>query len=51
MEPPDYPENISTFEEEMTAWSNSSHQGQAHVSDLGGKGILPILFGGGASTI
>ncbi|MGI6065398.1 MAG: ATP-grasp domain-containing protein [Bacillota bacterium] len=48
---PDYPENISAFEEEMEAWSASSHQGQAHVSDLGGKKILPILFGGGASTI
>lgn len=48
---PDYPENTSAFEEEMTAWSASSHQGQAHVSDLGGEGILPILFGGGASTI
>lgn len=48
---PDYPENTSAFEEEMAAWSASSHQGQAHVSDLGGKMILPILFGGGASTI
>jgi succinyl-CoA synthetase beta subunit len=48
---PDYPENITAFEEEMAAWSASSHQGQAHVSDLGGKRILPILFGGGASTI
>ncbi len=48
---PDYPENISAFEEEMAAWSASSHQGQAHVSDLGGSKILPILFGGGASTI
>jgi succinyl-CoA synthetase beta subunit len=35
----------------MAAWSESSHQGQAHVSDLGGRMILPILFGGGASTI
>jgi succinyl-CoA synthetase beta subunit len=51
MESPDYPENTSAFEEDMTAWSNASHQRQAHVSDLGGKGILPILFGGGASTI
>jgi succinyl-CoA synthetase beta subunit len=48
---PDYPENTSQFEEEMTAWSASSHQGQAHVSALNGKKILPILFGGGASTI
>lgn len=51
MEYPDYPENISLFEEEMDEWNKSSHQGQAHVSDLGGKKILPILFGGGASTI
>ncbi len=51
VELPDYPENISSFEEEMAAWSASSHQGQAHVSDLGGTRILPILFGGGASTI
>lgn len=48
---PDYPENTSAFEEEMEAWSASSHQGQAHVSELTGKKILPILFGGGASTI
>ena len=48
---PEYPENTSAFEEEMAAWSASSHQGQAHVSVLGGKRILPILFGGGASTI
>lgn len=48
---PEYPENTSAFEEEMTAWSASSHQGQAHVSELGGKKILPVLFGGGASTI
>ncbi|HBI47241.1 MAG TPA: hypothetical protein DDX93_00705 [Smithella sp.] len=48
---PDYPENSSPFEEEMAAWSASSHQGQAHVSALGGKKILPMLFGGGASTI
>ena len=51
LEMPDYPDSISPFEEEMTAWSESSHQGQAHVSDLGGKKILPILFGGGVSTI
>lgn len=48
---PDYPEETSLFEEEMMAWNMSSHQGQAHVSELGGKKILPILFGGGASTI
>jgi len=51
LEFPDYPENISAFEEEMAAWNSSSHQGQAHVSELGGSKILPILFGGGASTI
>jgi succinyl-CoA synthetase beta subunit len=48
---PDYPAAVSPFEEEMAAWSAASHQGQAHVSDLGGRLILPILFGGGASTI
>lgn len=48
---PEYPVSETTFESEMAAWSASSHQGQAHVSDLGGKSILPILFGGGASTI
>jgi succinyl-CoA synthetase beta subunit len=48
---PDYPDNRSELEEEMSAWSAASHQGQAHVSDLGGRKILPILFGGGASTI
>ncbi len=48
---PEYPSHRSDFEEEMSAWNASSHQGQAHVSDLGGKKILPILFGGGASTI
>ena len=48
---PEYPEHISEFEEEMNRWNVSSYQGQAHVSDLNGKGILPILFGGGASTI
>lgn len=48
---PEYPQVISIFEEEMNKWSASSHQGQAHVSDLNGKGVLPILFGGGASTI
>lgn len=51
IEYPDYPENASAFEEEMAAWSGSSYQGQAHVSELSGKKILPILFGGGASTI
>jgi succinyl-CoA synthetase beta subunit len=51
LELPDYPGATSSFEEEMAAWSASSHQGQAHVSELGGDAILPILFGGGASTI
>lgn len=48
---PEYPENKSDFEEEMHKWDISSHQGQAHVSDLRGTKILPLLFGGGASTI
>lgn len=48
---PEYPTTTDAFEEEMNAWSASSHQGQAHVADLGGKTILPMLFGGGASTI
>ena len=48
---PEYPENISAFEEEMAEWSGSSHQGQTHISSLGGTKILPILFGGGVSTI
>lgn len=48
---PEYPENVSEFQEEMDRWNAQSYQGQAHVSDLGGSGVLPILFGGGASTI
>ncbi|MBN2322321.1 MAG: hypothetical protein JXQ30_01190 [Spirochaetes bacterium] len=48
---PEYPQDLSDFEEEMAEWNAKSHQGQAHVSDLGGKGILPVLFGGGVSTI
>ncbi len=48
---PEYAEDISSFEEEMINWNAASHQGQAHVSDLGGNKILPLLFGGGASTI
>ena len=48
---PEYPTQETTFETEMNAWAASSHQGQAHVSSLGGKKILPMLFGGGASTI
>ena len=45
------PGATSRFEEEIAAWNAASHQGQAHVSELGGRLILPILFGGGASTI
>jgi hypothetical protein len=48
---PEYPNEEDAFDEEMRAWSAASYQGQAHVSSLGGKKILPILFGGGASTI
>lgn len=48
---PEYPTDETPFEEEMKVWAASSYRGQAHVSDLGGKKILPILFGGGASTI
>jgi len=48
---PEYPANASSFEEEMAVWNASSHRGQAHVADLGGDMILPLLFGGGASTI
>ena len=48
---PEYPEATSEFQEELNRWNASSYQGQAHVSDLGGAGVLPILFGGGASTI
>jgi len=48
---PEYPTTEQAFDEEMRAWSAASHQGQAHVSSLEGKKILPILFGGGASTI
>jgi len=48
---PEYPGSRTEFEEEMAEWSASSHQGQAHVAELGGKKVLPILFGGGASTI
>jgi succinyl-CoA synthetase beta subunit len=48
---PDYPNTVSDFEEQMRVWDASSHQGQAHVTDLQGTKILPILFGGGASAI
>jgi succinyl-CoA synthetase beta subunit len=51
LELPEYPENVSPFQEEMDRFSAQSYQGQAHVSDLGGGGVLPLLFGGGASTI
>ncbi len=51
LHPPEYPENLSEFDEEMAAFAASSHQGQAHVSDLGGELVLPLTFGGGASTI
>jgi len=48
---PEYPESVTEFEEQMAAWDASSYRGQAHVSELGGNLVLPILFGGGASTI
>jgi succinyl-CoA synthetase beta subunit len=48
---PEYPSAETAFETEMNSLAASSHQGQAHVSNLGGKRILPMLFGGGASTI
>jgi len=48
---PEYPLEQSDFEEEMAEWDAASHRGQAYVADLGGTRILPILFGGGASTI
>jgi succinyl-CoA synthetase beta subunit len=48
---PEYPANVTLFEEEMASWSAASYRGQAHVCELGGKRILPFLFGGGASTI
>lgn len=48
---PEYPTTETLFETEMNEWNAASHQGQAHVSALGGKRVLPILFGGGASTI
>ncbi|MBN1129356.1 MAG: hypothetical protein JXA71_10235 [Chitinispirillaceae bacterium] len=48
---PEYPSTEEAFDEEMRVWSSASHQGQAHVSTLNGKKILPFLFGGGASTI
>ena len=48
---PEYPEAVTEFEEEMASWDASSYRGQAHVSELGGDLVLPIMFGGGASTI
>ena len=48
---PEYPEDRTEFAEVMAEWDAASHRGQAYVADLGGKRILPILFGGGASTI
>ncbi len=48
---PEYPESVTDFEEDMAAWDAASYRGQAHGSELGGDMILPILFGGGASTI
>jgi len=48
---PEYPADLTPFEEEMAEWSAASYRGQAHVADLGGSLVLPILFGGGASTI
>lgn len=48
---PEYPEDLSEFAEEMAEWDASSHRGQAYVAELGGERILPVLFGGGASTI
>lgn len=48
---PEYPASQTPFEEQMALWSTSSYRGQAHVAELGGDLILPMLFGGGASTI
>jgi succinyl-CoA synthetase beta subunit len=48
---PEYPADLTPFEEEMAEWSAASYRGQAHVAELGGDLVLPILFGGGASTI
>ena len=44
-------ERLASSRRKWTAGTRSRYQGQAHVSDLGGSGVLPILFGGGASTI
>jgi len=48
---PEHPADLTPFEEDMADWAAASHRGQAHVAELGGNLILPILFGGGASTI
>ena len=48
---PEYPVSKTIFEEELAAWNASSYRGQAHACELSGDRILPILFGGGASTI
>jgi len=48
---PEYPAALTPFEEDMAEWAAASYRGQAHVADLGGSLVLPILFGGGASTI
>jgi succinyl-CoA synthetase beta subunit len=48
---PEYPANQTPFEEQMALWNALSYRGQAHVDELGGDYILPVLFGGGASTI
>jgi len=48
---PEYPADLTPLEEEMAEWSAASYRGQAHVAELGGDLVLPILFGGGASTI
>jgi succinyl-CoA synthetase beta subunit len=48
---PEYPASQTPFEEQMALWNTSSYRGQAHVAELGGNLILPMLFGGGASTI
>ncbi len=48
---PEYPADLTPLEEDMAEWSAASYRGQAHVAELGGDLVLPLLFGGGASTI
>ena len=48
---PEHPADLTPFEEDMAEWAAASYRGQAHVAELGGGLVLPILFGGGASTI